>query len=105
MSEKTKWTPGPYDRSGQSIYALEDAGHRMKTNRFYAYVDRSGSEASKSELEAVAQLWVAAPALAEALHNSLALLKLFVSRDDDIARATLDQAEAALALARGETTK
>lgn len=37
--------------------------------------------------------------LVEALHNTVALLKAFVTREDDIARATLEQAEAALAKA------
>lgn len=110
MSEN-KWTSGPYVRVGQNIYALEDAGRRMKTNRFYAFVDRSGSKATAEELEAVAQLWVAAPAMAEALENLLKVLPIGFAAtgrpgaSDALNTAWEDarnKAEAALSLARGE---
>lgn len=55
------------------------------------------------EAEANARLMSAAPELYEALHNTKTLLEAFVTRSDDIARATLEQADAALAKARGES--
>lgn len=39
--------------------------------------------------------------LVNALHNTYSLLKAFVTRDDDIARIVLEQAETAIAKAEG----
>lgn len=48
-------------------------------------------------------LIAAAPELYEALHNTLAILRAFVTPETDaIARVVVDQAEAALRRARGE---
>ncbi|MEX3933323.1 hypothetical protein AB4Y32_16220 [Paraburkholderia phymatum] len=69
MSE-TKHTPGPYLRTGTTVYALQHAGWRKGEeqfcNRIYANVQR-GPDCSTEEAEAVACLFQAAPDLLEAL--------------------------------------
>lgn len=69
MSEN-KHTPGPYLRTGTTVYALQHAGWRKGEeqfcNRIYASVQR-GPDCNEDEAEAVARLFESAPELLEAL--------------------------------------
>ena len=62
MSEP-KWTPGPYYRDGQTVYAKTASGE----DAWSAYVGLDFGDAATDELEAVAQLFRAAPELYEAV--------------------------------------
>jgi hypothetical protein len=67
--DDVKFTPGPYLRDGRTVYAREhhgwNKGEETFRNRFSANVQ--GIHASDEELEAVAALFAAAPALYEAI--------------------------------------
>lgn len=92
-----KWTPGPWRAHGwndlSNVVPIYGLGCWVASAQYLG-----GTELAKIN----ARLIAAAPDLAEALHSTLTLLKAFVTREDDIARAVLEQAEAALAKARGE---
>ena len=65
----------PWLRIGSTVYALEESGkwHKgqmLMQNRFTAQV-QAGPNASPSEVQAVAQLMMAAPELLEALEGVL----------------------------------
>ncbi len=118
MSEK--FTKGPYDRDGASVFALEDRGDTLDgkpllVNRFYARVYGAGEgSATPEECEAVAALFQASPDLYEALNRVIAAIALDTEEDAiEIAKALgcedpsniIDvciMARAALARARGE---
>jgi hypothetical protein len=127
MSEtKAKWTPGKWSAFQKPLFAnvgwgdLCVTGHDpdvwiikseihhgddetiAKTTIHFGEIRRCGNM-SDEELEATARACAAAPAMAEALYNALVLLKALTGPDDKIAMATIDQGEAALSLARGET--
>jgi len=91
---KPSHTPGPWTaaKHGPKLWQIDAANDAVATTAF----------CYSQEVAANARLIAAAPDLYEALHNTLTLLRAFVTRDDDIARVTLEQAEAALIKARGE---
>ena len=100
MSE-IKFTPGPWLIAGESatfVYALGPEG----TNVFWCDVQAAGRErASRDELIANAHLIAAAPELYEALESA----RTWVDECGAQAglQAILDEIDAALAKARGES--
>lgn len=71
MSEP-KFTAGPYERVGTTVYALQHYGWRKGKeefcNRIYANVQR-GPDCTEDEAEAVARLFQAAPEMFEAIQS------------------------------------
>lgn len=76
----TLWTPGPYLRDGQTVYALQDNPNPRpplgwdKINRFHCHVSPCGPDTPVDEAEAVAQLFAASPDLYEAARDLLAAI-------------------------------
>ena len=100
---ETKFTPGPYLRTGTTIYALQHAGWRKGEeqfcNRTYANVQR-GPGCSLEEAEAVAALFQAAPDLLEALQE---MVKHFTKTPSTLADSVVrGKAHAAIKKALGE---
>jgi hypothetical protein len=102
MSE-IKHTPGPYLRTGSTIYALQHAGwskgEEQFCNRIYASVQR-GPDCSQGEAEAVARLFQAAPDLFDACrelveacdHGSPVELMALIGMACEVAREALAKA-------------
>ena len=108
---ETKWTPGLYERSATTVYAVNEEG----SNRFSAFVDagferksaRPGGtkRTTHEECEATAQLFTAAPDLYEALDEMRALWVFVCNLHgwDPDHMAQHAKAVASLAKARGES--
>jgi uncharacterized protein YegP (UPF0339 family) len=103
MVMETKFTPGPWKLAGETVYALNDAGH----NRFQALVSQgwagTHTRTELTEIYANAQLMVASPEMYEALQNSQQAIREMRSNGDptawwdDIEKANI----AAIAKAEG----
>lgn len=91
------FTPGPWfsDEAGGVIHGIRTEHGRNIVNW------RGISSPQSKQGRANALLMIAAPAMPEALHNCLVLLRALTGPDDAIASATIKQAEDVLALARG----
>lgn len=103
MSE-SKHTPGPYLRTGTTVYALQHAGWRKGEeqfcNRVYASV-YAGPGCPPEEVEAVARLFQAAPELLEALKSLYDYVGDPISFAES-ADSVFEKASAAIAKATGE---
>lgn len=103
MSEtKAKWTPGPWyrDLNEGIAFGIRASGRKNIVNW------RGLSAPMSEEGQANAHLIAAAPAMAEALEKALTQMRVWVSINGDMVGAlqeVIDEGEAALALAKGET--
>lgn len=88
-----KHTPGPWDRVGTLVYALNEDGF----NRFCALVQ--DAHTAKQELEANARLIAAAPELLEALEQFVAWVD--APCESAFSDSQLASARAAIAKAKG----
>lgn len=96
-----RFTPGPWERDGRTVYALEQYGEARYRNRFDLNVQSCTTP--KEELIAVATLVQAAPEL----YSALARLVVQCEAENEVAGyivIDLHGAEYALSKARGETT-
>lgn len=113
MSGETKWTPGPWyifgkDEEAEDWEVIEIAKGDCPSPEFKSIVWVRGTspteECLSSEItdedQANAHLIAAAPELAEAMHNMIALARPLFR--DDAQLLALSLAESALAKARGE---
>ena len=100
-----KWTPGPYERDERTVYALQPSGDRRvpMVNRWSAHV-QAAPGTPDAELEAVATLFQAAPAMAEALAGIEQMAREYVRNwpNSPTVRAPWEAVLAALAKVRGE---
>lgn len=103
MSEtKTPWTPGKWtvrDRNECGELWAIASDHDFKTSAGHSYREYVAQFVKFKN----AHLIAAAPAMAEALHNTVSILKTLSTPDDPIAQTAIREGEAALALAKGET--
>jgi len=110
---EAKFTRGPYQREGRSIYKLVDnpeprRGFPGQINLWLAGVSPCGIAVDTAELEAVATLFQASPLLYEALKQQLAQWQLISNmvEDDEAIAATIEASmqliNNALRAARGE---
>lgn len=98
----TQFTPGPWLREGNTIYALMHAGWKkgeeLFKNRFHAYV-QADRECPDDEHEANTRLIAAAPELLEALKDMLLEFDGSIGSDESPriakARAAIDKATGA----------
>jgi hypothetical protein len=117
MSEtKAKWTPGPWWTD--AVYCEEDLGCSIiAANPDYGPMPGNPTRGQVAFATAIlpedaataqanAHLIAAAPATAEALEKALTQMRVWVSINGDMVGAlqeVIDEGEAALALAKGET--
>ena len=104
-AREPRWTPGPYERDGLTVYTLQESGNRRvpMVNRWCAHV-QTAPGTPEAELVAVAALFQAAPDMADALAGIEQTAREYVRNwpNSPTVRAPWEAVLAALAKARGE---
>ncbi len=100
--EQVKHTPGKWERSGTTVYALNDSGtNRMTIHVNGGFVGSGRERTSDGEVEAVARLAQASPDLYAAARRALAVLK--AQGESVRPGSVLGALDAAIAKADGRT--
>lgn len=102
----TKFTPGPHEVSGTTIYALEHDswrnGKEVMRNRFYSSI-YGYKDTPREEIEATAILYASSPDLLKALQNLRnAAYSMSEGCNCNIADKEIELADIAIAKALGE---